>query len=108
MTARLKASAMPTSKKFTAEKTGWSDEDPDSARRRGARRYRVKGPRTAFAAPWQGRWASRVAWMALAAYVLYAASILDVTWERFAIGLEQGARFIGRMFPPDIAPDKLR
>ena len=53
-------------------------------------------------------WAARVAGIALFIYVLYAASILEVSAERFAIGLEQGARFIARMWPPDIAPDKLK
>ena len=53
-------------------------------------------------------WPVRLAWVGLAAYVLYAASILDVTWERFTIGIEQGARFIGRMFPPDFSPDKMK
>jgi phosphonate transport system permease protein len=53
-------------------------------------------------------WLARFAWLALAAYAVYAASILDVTWERFVIGLEQGARFIARMFPPDTAPDKMQ
>jgi len=52
-------------------------------------------------------WAARIAWLGLIAYCAYAASILEVTWERFAIGLEQGARFVGRMFPPDTAPDKM-
>jgi phosphonate transport system permease protein len=40
-------------------------------------------------------------------YVIYAASILDATWERFLLGLEHGARFVARMFPPDTAPDKM-
>ena len=53
-------------------------------------------------------WWARLGWIALFAYVVYAASILDVTWERFVIGVEQGARFIGRMFPPDTAPDKMK
>jgi phosphonate transport system permease protein len=53
-------------------------------------------------------WPARLGWLALAAYAIYAASILDVTWARFALGLEQGARFIGRMFPPDVATDKLQ
>ena len=52
-------------------------------------------------------WTARIVWLLLLAYVLYAASILDVTWERFQIGMQQGARFISRMFPPDFAPDKL-
>src|SRR5688500_14537733 len=53
-------------------------------------------------------WLARFAWLALAAYTAYAASILDVTWERFVIGLEQGARFIARMFPPDTAAEKMK
>lgn len=46
-------------------------------------------------------WPARLAWMALAIYAFYAASILDVTWERFVIGLDNGVKFIGRMLPPD-------
>jgi ABC-type phosphate/phosphonate transport system permease subunit len=52
-------------------------------------------------------WPARLAWLALIAYVFYAASILDVTWERFVIGLDNGVKFIGRMLPPDTAPDKM-
>jgi phosphonate transport system permease protein len=52
-------------------------------------------------------WPARLAWIALAVYTVYAASLLDVTWDRFVLGLEQGARFISRMFPPDTARDKL-
>ena len=47
-------------------------------------------------------------WLALAAYVVYAFSRLDFTWARFMTGLDNGARFIGRMLPPNIAqPDTL-
>ncbi len=53
-------------------------------------------------------WPARLAWVGLAAYVLYAASILDVTWERFVAGIDHGARFVSRMFPPDTAPDKMK
>ena len=63
----------------------------------------VPGRRTAFPPDWR----ARIGWLALAAYVVYASSILEVTWERFQIGLAQGVRFIGRMFPPDTAPDKM-
>jgi phosphonate transport system permease protein len=52
-------------------------------------------------------WPARLAWLGLAAYALYAASILDVTWERFVLGLENGAKFVGRMLPPDTAADKM-
>ena len=42
-------------------------------------------------------------WLALGAFALYAASALDFTWERFVVGIDNGARFIGRMFPPDLS-----
>ena len=55
-----------------------------------------------------GRWASRAAWIALAGYSAYAVTRLDFSRERFLIGLDNGARFIARMFPPRIAqPDSL-
>ena len=52
-------------------------------------------------------WPARIGLAALALYVVYAATILDFTWARFMAGLDQGARFISRMFPPNVAPDKL-
>ncbi len=49
-----------------------------------------------------------VGWLALAAYVAYACSRLDFSWARFMSGLDNGARFIARMLPPNIAqPDTL-
>lgn len=53
--------------------------------------------RTAFPVNW---WA-RAGWLLFAAYFLYAASLLEITPARFAAGLEHGARFIARLFPPD-------
>ena len=52
-------------------------------------------------------WPARIALVALALYVVYAAQILDITWARFVAGLGHGGRFISRMFPPNVAPDKL-
>ena len=52
-------------------------------------------------------WPARIGLVVLAIYVVYASSIIELTWARFLIGLDQGGRFIGRMFPPDFAPDKL-
>ncbi len=52
-------------------------------------------------------WPARIAWLALIAYAFYATSILDVTWERFVIGLENGVKFIGRMLPPDTEASKM-
>ena len=65
-------------------------------------------PAPAVRAAFSPNWPARLAWVALAVYVVYAGSILDVTWERFHAGLEQGSRFVARMFPPDLAPDKLK
>jgi len=54
-----------------------------------------------------GNWA-RAGWIGLALYVVYAASRLQITWARFMLGLDNGAKFIGRMMPPHIAqPDSL-
>jgi len=52
-------------------------------------------------------WPARIAWLGLAAYTLYAASILNITGERFVVGLQNGVKFIGRMLPPDTAADKM-
>jgi phosphonate ABC transporter permease subunit PhnE len=52
-------------------------------------------------------WPARIGLIVLIAYVLYAARILDITWARFVQGLDHGAVFLARMFPPDVAPDKL-
>ena len=43
----------------------------------------------------------RVAAIALALYVVYACAQLDVSWERVQTGLENAARFFGRLFPPN-------
>jgi phosphonate transport system permease protein len=55
------------------------------------------GERIAFRPNW---WA-RAGWIALLLYIVYACSLLDFTWQRFMIGLDNGARFIARMFPPN-------
>jgi phosphonate transport system permease protein len=58
--------------------------------------------------PFVPNWPARLAWLALVVYAVYAASILDITWERFVVGLENGVKFLARMLPPDIAPDKMQ
>ena len=40
---------------------------------------------------------------AVAIYVIYAASTLGFTPERFLRGLEHGRTFVARLFPPDFA-----
>ncbi|MBM3567726.1 MAG: phosphonate ABC transporter, permease protein PhnE [Alphaproteobacteria bacterium] len=57
--------------------------------------------------PFPPNWPARAAWGGLALYALYAASTLEVTWERFVYGLGNGARFIGRMLPPDFSKTEL-
>ena len=52
-------------------------------------------------------WPKRFAFLGLALYVLYALSTLQFTWERFVRGLDQGAKFLDRLWPPNFAADKL-
>jgi phosphonate ABC transporter permease subunit PhnE len=52
-------------------------------------------------------WAFRAGLVVAAAYVAYASRIVDIRSERFVQGLSNGARFIGRMLPPNVARDKL-
>ena len=46
-------------------------------------------------------WWARAGWVLFAAYLVYAASHLEFTSARFAVGLEHGAKFLSRLFPPD-------
>jgi phosphonate transport system permease protein len=43
----------------------------------------------------------RVAAVALVVYVIYACAQLEVSWERLQIGLDNGAKFLDRLFPPN-------
>jgi phosphonate ABC transporter permease subunit PhnE len=52
-------------------------------------------------------WPARIGFLVLAAYVVYASTILDLTTARLIAGVHQGGRFLSRMFPPNVAPDKL-
>ena len=52
-------------------------------------------------------WTRRLALLALTLYTIYALSTLDITFERFARGLEQGAKFLARMWPPNVQAAKL-
>jgi len=46
-------------------------------------------------------WWARAGWLLLLVYLVYAASHLEFTPARFASGLEHGAKFMSRLFPPD-------
>src|SRR5229473_7095815 len=52
-------------------------------------------------------WPTRITGIALALYVAYACSILDISRERLMAGFAHGARFVSRMLPPNFAHDKL-
>jgi len=58
---------------------------------------RTGSSRSAFPPDW---WA-RGAWIVLLVYLLYACAQLELTPARFATGLEHGAKFMARLFPPD-------
>lgn len=53
-------------------------------------------------------WTARIGWLLLVAYVVYALSILDFSFSRFVVGLENGSNLIGRMFPPLFSRADLR
>lgn len=57
--------------------------------------------------PFAPNWTARLLWTALLLYVIHACGIIDVSWDRFVRGLDNGARFLGRMFPPDFSKQKL-
>jgi phosphonate transport system permease protein len=53
-------------------------------------------------------WWTRAGWLLLLAYSAYALARLDFNAGRFLTGLDNGARFLDRMFPPRVAqPDSL-
>ena len=54
---------------------------------------------TAFA--WSGK--QKLALVALLAYTVYVIAQIDLSPTRLLSGLHQGARFLSRMFPPDLA-----
>lgn len=60
----------------------------------------IHSPAATHSAAFPPNWWARAGWLLLAAYIVYACSLLDFTWARFMVGLDNGARFIGRMFPP--------
>ena len=61
---------------------------------------------TANRNPFPTHWPTRLGWLALLAYVVWAATQLDFTWPRFVTGLANAHRFLTRMFPPNFGGDK--
>jgi phosphonate ABC transporter permease subunit PhnE len=62
--------------------------------------------RTARAA-FPPNWPFRIGLVVFVVYLLYAGTILEITWDRFLIGLDHGGKFLSRMFPPDFSRDKM-
>ena len=56
--------------------------------------------------PFPAHWPTRIGWLVLLGYCIWAAARLDFTWSRFVSGLANGERFLTRMFPPDFGGDK--
>src|SRR5690606_38461501 len=52
--------------------------------------------------PFALSWRARVGMLLVLVYAVYAATQLGFSWNRFESGIELGARFIGRLFPPSV------
>ena len=58
-------------------------------------------PLPASVRPFRASWGARLLALALITYSLYALGQLDFSAERFLKGIDNGARFLARMFPPN-------
>ena len=58
-------------------------------------------PLPAAVRPFRASWGARLLALALIAYSIYALGQLDFSAERFIKGIDNGARFLARMFPPN-------
>ena len=58
-------------------------------------------PLPAAVRPFRASWGARLLALALIAYSIYALGHLDFSAERFIKGIDNGARFLARMFPPN-------
>ncbi|HLV28234.1 MAG TPA: phosphonate ABC transporter, permease protein PhnE [Burkholderiaceae bacterium] len=56
----------------------------------------------AQAQPFALSWRARVGVLLVIAYAIYASTQLGFSWNRFESGIELGARFLSRLFPPSI------
>ena len=62
---------------------------------------------TASQDPFRSSWRSRIGWIALALYVVYACAQMDLSWERVGSGLHNAAHFFSRLFPPNFSRSDL-
>ena len=54
--------------------------------------------------PFRASVRARATWLAFLVAFVWAASRIELTWDRFLRGLEGAARFVSRMFPPVFEP----
>lgn len=52
--------------------------------------------------PFALSWKARAGLVVMLIYAVYAATELGFSWSRFESGIELGARFLGRLFPPSL------
>jgi phosphonate transport system permease protein len=52
-------------------------------------------------------WLIILCWLILFLYLSYVFSLFELTTERFLIGLDNGAKFLGRMIPPNFSRHEL-
>jgi len=57
----------------------------------------------AHADPFKPSLGSRLLWLGVLIYLIYAVATLDIGWDRFILGLEQGGRLVDRLFPPNFS-----
>lgn len=88
------------------EKVGWITIDAFNCFLSGARVMNAVSAVMARQA-FLPNWPKRAAFATLGFYIIYALSTLEFTWARFMRGLEQGSKFLDRLWPPNFAPDKL-
>jgi phosphonate transport system permease protein len=67
-----------------------------------SRGWLTKMNKALSSAPFATSGKEKLVWFALTLYVIYALSTLDFKPERFSSGLANGAKFLARMFPPDL------
>jgi phosphonate transport system permease protein len=60
-------------------------------------------PSVKVRAPFAWSTSARLATVAMVVYSLYVLGQVDISAERLAFGMKQGARFLARMFPPDLS-----
>jgi phosphonate transport system permease protein len=53
-------------------------------------------------APFAWNKGAKLAALAVAVYTVYVLAQIDISAERLAFGMKQGARFLSRMFPPEL------